>query len=248
MQTADERQDIARWPVRLFDCGCVCVCEFVSDVSVALHWTWFVTTSTRSSGQRGSKIYVLNIIYIYFIVFFTVFRRWYMGYGMRVSVAVCMCARALVLHAPHTVIQLHFCERTNERALARAHYLVCWPFHLDDEMVTIKQNSFVSFGSRCARRLLAKRNGDWRMCALRNSNPFIIISEHIGECVAINLHAHPNTSPSNMSAQCSCGSHSRSILLIYNFNFNSIFFHSLFALISTACRAHRWLDFQCEHK
>lgn len=33
------------------------------------------TTTTRSSGQRGSRIYVLNIIYIYFIVFFTVFCR-----------------------------------------------------------------------------------------------------------------------------------------------------------------------------
>lgn len=45
-----------------------CVCARALGAS-------FVTTSTRSSGQRGSKIYVWNIIYIYFIVFFTVFRR-----------------------------------------------------------------------------------------------------------------------------------------------------------------------------
>lgn len=101
----DERPDIARCPV-----------------SVGRGRAYMLTTSTRSSGQRGSEIYVLNIIYIYFIVFFTVFCRWYMACEWS---PVCLCARAIA-------VQLHFCGACTIGCVG----------HSDDEMVTIKQNSF----------------------------------------------------------------------------------------------------------
>lgn len=70
------------------------------------------TTTTRSSGQRGSRIYVLNIIYIYFIVFFTVFCRWYMGMWETARVCVwVLCDPTAFLRRVHNRVRWAFGRR-----------------------------------------------------------------------------------------------------------------------------------------